>query len=144
MPFPLLPFLAPFLFYRLLNGTPFPPFDFRMREFYFKAIRGEKGFFYSFLRTLLFFFELIYFLLVKSRFALYRAKIMKEKKISQKVVSIGNITTGGTGKTPMVILIAKMLKERGKKVCILSRGYKRRMSPACQSVRRAGRVRRKK
>ena len=43
-----------------------------------------------------------------------------------KVISIGNITAGGSGKTPVTMKIAAFLKARGKKVVILSRGYKRK------------------
>ena len=50
--------------------------------------------------------------------------IIKQKKLPCKVISIGNITSGGTGKTPMTIYIAKLLQEFGKKVVVISRGYK--------------------
>ena len=42
------------------------------------------------------------------------------------MISVGNITVGGTGKTPMVIFLAQLLKRHGKKVAILSRGYGRK------------------
>ncbi|HQI48082.1 MAG TPA: tetraacyldisaccharide 4'-kinase, partial [bacterium] len=42
------------------------------------------------------------------------------------VISVGNIVTGGTGKTPTVIFLARWLQKRGKRICILSRGYRRR------------------
>jgi tetraacyldisaccharide 4'-kinase len=56
---------------------------------------------------------------------LYRCGILRRRKLPCYVISIGNITVGGTGKTPAVAMIAGLLKERGKKVAILSRGYKR-------------------
>lgn len=49
----------------------------------------------------------------------------KSKDLGIKVISIGNITLGGTGKTPTVITLAKWLKDKGKKVVVLSRGYGR-------------------
>ncbi|MEW6007879.1 MAG: tetraacyldisaccharide 4'-kinase [bacterium] len=52
-------------------------------------------------------------------------RLSKPKKVPAFVISIGNITTGGCGKTQMVLKIAQILKER--KVCILSRGYKARL-----------------
>jgi len=49
----------------------------------------------------------------------------KQKKLHCKVISVGNITVGGTGKTPTVIFLANILKDEGKKICVISRGYKR-------------------
>ena len=51
--------------------------------------------------------------------------LKKVKSLGIPVISIGNLTLGGTGKTPMTIFIAQHFKSRGKKVGILSRGYKR-------------------
>ena len=48
------------------------------------------------------------------------------RKVGAKVISIGNLTVGGSGKTPAVIYIAKMLKDKGKKIGVLSRGYRRK------------------
>jgi len=48
----------------------------------------------------------------------------KQKKLPCIVISVGNITAGGTGKTPSVIFIAELLQEMRKKVCVISRGYK--------------------
>ncbi|MBF0542562.1 MAG: tetraacyldisaccharide 4'-kinase [Nitrospirae bacterium] len=50
--------------------------------------------------------------------------LKKQKKLPHPVISIGNITTGGTGKTPIVIALVRKAVERGFKPCILSRGYK--------------------
>lgn len=55
-------------------------------------------------------------------------KLKKKKHLAAAVISVGNITVGGTGKTPFVIMLAKYLKNRKKKVAILSRGYKRKKS----------------
>ena len=55
-------------------------------------------------------------------------KILKITKVSKPVISIGNITTGGTGKTPIAIFFANEAKKRGLKPGILSRGYKRKSS----------------
>lgn len=54
---------------------------------------------------------------------LYDKKILKPKKVDAFVISVGNITTGGVGKTPVVSEIAKYLIQKGKKVAIVSRGY---------------------
>ncbi|MCX5714853.1 MAG: tetraacyldisaccharide 4'-kinase [Candidatus Omnitrophica bacterium] len=49
---------------------------------------------------------------------------LRPYKLACKVISVGNITLGGTGKTPLVEYIARLLKERGQKVAVLTRGYK--------------------
>jgi tetraacyldisaccharide 4'-kinase len=56
----------------------------------------------------------------------YSTKFFISKKLPTKVLSIGNITTGGTGKTPAVIFLTKLLSEKGIKCAILSRGYGRK------------------
>ncbi|MCP4298897.1 MAG: tetraacyldisaccharide 4'-kinase, partial [Proteobacteria bacterium] len=55
--------------------------------------------------------------------ALYRNAIVKSTRLPVKVISVGNITTGGTGKTPLVEFTVKYLGEIDRKVAILSRGY---------------------
>jgi tetraacyldisaccharide 4'-kinase len=58
------------------------------------------------------------------RATLYQRGIFKTKQIPCRVLSVGNITVGGTGKTPLVAALAKALLQRGMHVGILSRGYK--------------------
>lgn len=67
----------------------------------------------------------IYRLLWTTRKALYEKGIIKTGRLPRPVICVGNITTGGTGKTPTVIKIAQLLK-RHYPVAILSRGYKRK------------------
>ena len=55
---------------------------------------------------------------------LYKKKILKEYDTGCKVISVGNLTTGGTGKTPITAEIANYFAKKGEKVCIVSRGYK--------------------
>lgn len=62
--------------------------------------------------------------IVQLRLALYRGRIYREHALGAPVVSVGNITVGGTGKTPVVELLARELTAGGRKVAILSRGYK--------------------
>ncbi|MBK8552016.1 MAG: tetraacyldisaccharide 4'-kinase [Ignavibacteria bacterium] len=78
------------------------------------------------LRVILIPFSLIYSFVIYLRNKLYDTGIFKSHKISVPVISIGNITTGGTGKTPLTILISKYFLDKGKKVGIVSRGYKRK------------------
>lgn len=62
--------------------------------------------------------------LVRLRFFLYRNRIFKDQPLGCLVVVVGNLTVGGTGKTPVVEKFARSLHNRGRKVAILSRGYK--------------------
>ncbi len=68
-------------------------------------------------------FSLVYLLLVSIRNAFYGSHIFKEHKLSTKVISVGNITWGGTGKTPAVLFIKDALLKKGLKPAILIRGY---------------------
>ncbi|MBI5287060.1 MAG: tetraacyldisaccharide 4'-kinase [Deltaproteobacteria bacterium] len=74
----------------------------------------------------LYLLSLFYRLGVWGRLFFYKVGIFKTKALPCKVISIGNITVGGSGKTPMVIYMAGLLRGMGKKVVILSRGYGRR------------------
>ncbi len=76
----------------------------------------------NFLTKFAYFF---YALGVYLRLALYRAKILKTYQLNTPVISVGNITFGGTGKTPCAAYIANYLCSEGFNVAILSRGYKR-------------------
>jgi len=72
--------------------------------------------------------EFLYYLgySIKKRYAL-----RNQKSLSQKVICLGNITLGGTGKTPAAIALAEEAKKRGFKPCILTRGYKGRAKGPC-------------
>lgn len=61
---------------------------------------------------------------VKLRRRLYKRDVLKSKRLPCPIISIGNITVGGTGKTPMTIYVARVVKQLGYKVAIISRGYK--------------------
>jgi tetraacyldisaccharide 4'-kinase len=56
----------------------------------------------------------------------YRWGIRGRKRLTCPVISVGNITTGGTGKTPVVIALAQYFVDRGQRVAVLSRGYRRK------------------
>jgi len=77
------------------------------------------------LKILLSPFVLLYWIVVTIRNKLFDSDIFNQEKVKAKVISIGNITVGGAGKTPTVILVSKLLKTAGVKVGILSRGYSR-------------------
>ena len=72
---------------------------------------------------LLFLFSQLYGLGVRFRQLAYRRGLFKQRQLSGFVVSIGNLTTGGTGKTPAVVMLGKWALEKGYGVAILSRGY---------------------
>ncbi|HEY0406242.1 MAG TPA: tetraacyldisaccharide 4'-kinase [Pyrinomonadaceae bacterium] len=67
----------------------------------------------------------LYGLLTRARLALYRSGALRVEKIDAPVISVGNITTGGTGKTPLVEWLALMLARERYRPCILTRGYGR-------------------
>ncbi len=67
---------------------------------------------------------MVYRVLVWGRFRFYEWGILPTKKLPVKVVCIGNMTMGGTGKTPTVEWVARTLKNAGVRVAVLSRGYK--------------------
>ena len=68
-------------------------------------------------------FSRIYGFVVKTRIFFYKKGILKCVRLPVPVISVGNITVGGTGKTPVVEYIARYLQAQGKRVAILSRGY---------------------
>ena len=68
---------------------------------------------------------LFYWGLVFWRNLFYELNFFTVHKVDCKVLSIGNLTVGGTGKTPMVVFFAMYLIRLGKRVAVLSRGYSR-------------------
>ena len=67
--------------------------------------------------------SLVYFSIVETRNFLYRKKIIKSYRPRPYTISVGNLTTGGTGKTPITAEIANYLQKKGERTAILSRGY---------------------
>jgi tetraacyldisaccharide 4'-kinase len=88
----------------------------------------------TFLRGLLYGLSFIYERLVQLRLFLYRKRILRERTLGCLVISIGNLTVGGTGKTPIVEKIARALQSGGRRVAILSRGYKSVPRPSKRSL----------
>ena len=76
------------------------------------------------LRTLLWPLSILYGAGVRVRVWLYAHGWLKQKRLKGTVISVGNLTVGGTGKTPMVIWLAEKFLAEGKRVAILSRGYR--------------------
>jgi tetraacyldisaccharide 4'-kinase len=76
------------------------------------------------LREILYALSFIYERLVQLRLYFYRKRILRERALGCLVISVGNLTVGGTGKTPIVEKFAHALQAGGRRVAILSRGYK--------------------
>ncbi len=78
------------------------------------------------LRFILFPFGLLYLLVSEGRNFLYKVKILKSSSFNLPVISVGNLSTGGTGKTPTTELIIRILLGQNKTIGFLSRGYGRK------------------
>jgi tetraacyldisaccharide 4'-kinase len=76
------------------------------------------------MRTLLWPLSVVYGAAVRVRVWLYAYGWLKQRRLKGTVISVGNLTVGGTGKTPMVIWLAEKLLAEGKHVGILTRGYR--------------------
>jgi tetraacyldisaccharide 4'-kinase len=92
-------------------------------------------------------FSLIYGAVTHLRARAYRKGILKPRRLDGTVISVGNLTVGGTGKTPMVLWIAERLASEGKSVGVLTRGYRgrpraaRETSPSARSASTSDEVR---
>jgi tetraacyldisaccharide 4'-kinase len=93
------------------------PFEEKLKEIW--ECEGKNGAFSAVLR----FLSLPYGTAVALRNRLYDYGIFRQEKLPCPIVSVGNLTVGGTGKTPTVILLANLLKEKGCRPVVLSRGY---------------------
>jgi tetraacyldisaccharide 4'-kinase len=69
--------------------------------------------------------SVVYGAVVGARNALYDRRLLRSRSLEGTVISVGNISTGGSGKTPFVILLGELLKARGIRFDVLSRGYGR-------------------
>lgn len=86
--------------------------------------KNSRGVIFALLR----FFSLFYAFVSRFKNKLYDSGKLKPKKVDAYVISVGNLTTGGVGKTPVVAQIANYLTEKGEKVAIVSRGYGGKLS----------------
>jgi tetraacyldisaccharide 4'-kinase len=73
---------------------------------------------------------------VQTRLWLYRNSLLKQRHPGVLVISVGNLTVGGTGKTPVVERLARTFKDGGRRVAILSRGYKAKKPPLLRRLQR--------
>jgi tetraacyldisaccharide 4'-kinase len=76
----------------------------------------------------------IYQVAIQIRLFLWKNRIFRDHTLGCQIVSIGNLTVGGTGKTPVVEVFARALQQAGRRVAILSRGYKSTPRPLWQRI----------
>ena len=95
-----------------------------MKKFFYSIITDEnKTLLAGLLKLFLLVFSWLYRFVLLIVFLGYSIGILQRQKLGKPVISVGNITLGGVGKTPLVEYIARLLKERNLKPVILSRGY---------------------
>ncbi|MBK8094306.1 MAG: tetraacyldisaccharide 4'-kinase [Verrucomicrobiaceae bacterium] len=102
------------------------------------VVHGRRGIRATLLRIVFRGLSVIYSSAVSLRLRLYRERYIHDHHLGVPVVSVGNLTVGGTGKTPVVELLAKSLRDRGRRVCILSRGYKSKRQKKTSLILRIG------
>jgi tetraacyldisaccharide 4'-kinase len=95
-------------------------------EVIFEQRRGKRA---AVARAVLFAFSKVYQAAIKLRRFLYDVRILRDSTLGVQVITIGNLTVGGTGKTPVVEKFARELTDQGRKVAILSRGYRSKPPP---------------
>ena len=97
----------------------------RLRKAYLKAIIDERpGAGRAVVRGVTSFLSTLYVKALRFRAFLYRHRLLPSQKLPVPVISVGNLTCGGTGKTPMVEYVAKALLTKWRRPAILSRGYR--------------------
>jgi tetraacyldisaccharide 4'-kinase len=79
-------------------------------------------------------FSRLYRLVIQFRVFLYAKGILRHHTLGCQVISVGNMTVGGTGKTPVVEVFARELAKEGRRVAVLSRGYKKKEPPFLERV----------
>ncbi|MFH1904097.1 MAG: tetraacyldisaccharide 4'-kinase [bacterium] len=93
-------------------------------DFFYKNIVSDNKR-HRLLKLFLLFISFLVIIVQNILLFMYSMNLLKKRKLSSKVISIGGITLGGVGKTPVVELLVNMLIKKGKKVAVLSRGYRR-------------------
>jgi tetraacyldisaccharide 4'-kinase len=107
----------------------------RLEQFAIDVILERRwGFRAWIFRLLLLVLSGVYRLVVKARLWWFETRLGQVYALGCLVISIGNLTVGGTGKTPVVELFARELTKRGRKVAVLSRGYKSQPPPFPQQL----------
>lgn len=86
------------------------------------------------IRAILYLLSLVFKVAIKCRRALYNLRLLRDSTLGVQVIAVGNVTVGGTGKTPVVEKFARELQDAGRKVAILSRGYRSKPRPLLERV----------
>ncbi len=105
-----------------------------LESFYYQIINPNRKFYHLPLFAVLKFAALFYSFIVKIRVWFYREDIFETRSLPVPVISIGNLTLGGTGKTPMAIWVAQHLLKNGRQPAILSRGYQAKSRESIEIV----------
>jgi tetraacyldisaccharide 4'-kinase len=95
-------------------------------EVIFEERRGTIA---TLVRAILYSLSKVFQVAVKTRRFLYNVRILRDSTLGVQVIAIGNLTVGGTGKTPVVEKFARELRDEGRNVAILSRGYRSKPKP---------------
>ncbi len=98
--------------------------------FFLEVVFEERHDFKArFTRAVLFVLSKVFTAAIKVRRWLYNVRIFRDRTLGVQVIAIGNLTVGGTGKTPVVEKFARELRDAGRNVAILSRGYRSKPAP---------------
>src|SRR5215472_10780165 len=101
-----------------------------VETFGLEVIREERrGTVAGLTRSMLFVLSKVFQVIVKLRGFLYSVRILRDSTLGVQVIAIGNLTVGGTGKTPVVEKFARELRDEGRNVAVLSRGYRSKPPP---------------
>ena len=92
-------------------------------------LEGRPGTRATLMRGILYLVSKLFQVAVKTRRFLYSARIIRDSTLGVQVIAVGNLTVGGTGKTPVVEKFARELRDQGRNVAILSRGYRSKPKP---------------
>jgi tetraacyldisaccharide 4'-kinase len=104
-----------------------------LETFFLEVVFEERRDFRANLtRGILFGGSKIFQVAVEIRRWLYNVRLLRDKTLGVQVIAIGNLTVGGTGKTPVVEKFARELRDAGRNVAILSRGYRSKPQPLHQ------------
>src|SRR5580692_8658019 len=96
------------------------------REVNFGDQRGTRA---TLARAFLYLCSHVFQVAIKTRRFLYNVRIFRDSTLGVQVIAVGNLTTGGTGKTPVVEKFARELQNQGRTVAILTRGYRSKPTP---------------
>ncbi len=105
------------------------------------VLRGRRGVLPCLLRCVLWLLSWVYIAGLEAYLAVWRVGARKQTVLRAPVISIGNLTTGGTGKTPMTAMLCNKLKENGISAAVLNRGYGGESEYQCRVVSDGDKVR---